>query len=112
MKIISNKRYKELLDYENKYRLLTGQTVTFCTGARSRYKALLCMEKEEIVRRYFDLNKAYIELIREIKRKNTIRKEKLDSLTEYLTKHTNNGSEYLDVYEVEEVLKMLKEVNK
>ena len=62
MKIISNKRYKELLDYEKKYRLLTGQTVTFCTGKRSRYGALLSMEKEEIVRRYFDLYSAYVQL--------------------------------------------------
>ena len=46
-----NKKYKKLLDYENKYRLLTGQTITFCTGERSRYKALLSMEKEEIVYR-------------------------------------------------------------
>ena len=62
MKIISNKRYKELLEYESKYRLLTGQTVTFCTGERSKYKALLSMEKEEIVRRYFDLYNAYVQL--------------------------------------------------
>lgn len=62
MKILSNKRYKKLLDYESKYRLLTGQTVTFCTGGRSKYKALLSMEKEEIVRRYFDLHNAYIQL--------------------------------------------------
>lgn len=62
MKILSNKRYKKLLDYESKYRLLTGQTVTFCTGKRSRYKALLSMEKEEIVRRYFDLHNVYIQL--------------------------------------------------
>ena len=34
MKILSNKRYKELLDYESKYRLLTGQTITFCTGEK------------------------------------------------------------------------------
>lgn len=66
MKIISNKRYKELLDYENKYRLLTGQTVTFCTGEKSRYKALLSMEKEEIVYRYFDLHNAYIRLSKKI----------------------------------------------
>ncbi len=62
MKILSNKRYKKLLEYESKYRLLTGQTVTFCTGERSKYKALLSMEKEEIVRRYFDLHNAYIQL--------------------------------------------------
>lgn len=66
MKILSNKRYKELLDYENKYRLLTGQIVTFCTGKRSRYKALLTMEKEEIVYRYFDLYNAYIRLSKKI----------------------------------------------
>ena len=67
MKIITNKRYKELLDYENKYRLLTGQTVTFCVGERSRYKALLSMEKEEIVHRYFDLYSAYVQLSRKIR---------------------------------------------
>ncbi len=67
MKIISNKRYKELLDYESKYRLLTGQTITFCTGTRSRYKALLSMEKEEIVYRYFDLYNAYIKLSKKLK---------------------------------------------
>lgn len=66
MKIISNKRYKELLDYESKYRLLTGQAVTFCTGERSKYKALLSMEKEEIVCRYFDLYNAYIRLSKKI----------------------------------------------
>lgn len=68
MKIISNKRYKELLDYEKKYRLLTGQTVTFCTGKRSRYSALLSMEKEEIIRRYFDLYSAYVQLSRNNRR--------------------------------------------
>ena len=62
MKIISNKRYEELLDYEKKYRLLTGQTVTFWTGERSKYKALLSMEKEDIVHRYFDLYIAYVQL--------------------------------------------------
>ena len=66
MKILSTKRYKELLDYESKYRLLTGQTITFCTGERSKYKALLSMEKEEIVRRYFDLYSAYIQLSKKV----------------------------------------------
>lgn len=66
MKIISNKRYKELLDYESKYRLLTRQTVTFCTGKRSKYKALLSMEKEEIVYRYFNLYNAYIQLSKKL----------------------------------------------
>lgn len=66
MKIISNKRYKELLEYEKKYRLLTGQRVTLCTGGRSRYKALLSMEKEEIVRKYFNLYNAYVQLSKKI----------------------------------------------
>ena len=61
-------KYKEIIGVkdENKYRLLTGQTVTFCTGERSKYKALLSMEKEEIVRRYFDLHNAYARLSRKI----------------------------------------------
>lgn len=66
MKILSSKEYKRLKDIEEKYRLLTGQTITLCTGARSRYSALLSMEKEEIVRRYFDLNKYAIELQKKI----------------------------------------------
>jgi hypothetical protein len=69
MKIISNKRYKELLDYENKYRLLTGQTFTICNGGRSRYASLLLLEKEEIVHRYFDLYNAYVQLSRKEGRK-------------------------------------------
>ena len=66
MKILSSKEYKRLKDIEEKYRLLTGQTITLCTGSRSRYSALLSMEKEEIVRRYFDLNKYAIELQKKI----------------------------------------------
>ena len=74
MKILSNKRYKQLLDYENKYRLLTGQTVTFCTGERSTYKALLSMGKEEIVHRYFDLYNVYVQLSRNNRRAKEDRK--------------------------------------
>ena len=66
MKILSDKRYKQLLDYESKYRLITGQTITFCTGERSKYKALLSMEKAAIVRRYFDLYSAYIQLSKKV----------------------------------------------
>lgn len=64
MKIISNKRYKELLDYEDKYLSLIGQRITLCSGERSKYKALLSMSKEEIVRRYFDLYNAYSQLFK------------------------------------------------
>ena len=66
MKILSSKEYKRLKEIEEKYRWLTGQTITLCTGARSRYSALLSMEKEEIVRRYFDLNKYAIELQKKV----------------------------------------------
>lgn len=69
MKILTTKRYEELLDYEQKYRELLGQYITLWTGERSRYKAILSMNKEEIVRRYFDLNAAYIELVRKYKKK-------------------------------------------
>ena len=66
MKILSSKEYKRLKEIEEKYRWLTGQTITLYTGARSRYGALLGMEKEEIVHRYFELNKYAIELQKKI----------------------------------------------
>ena len=69
MKILRTKRYEELLNYEQKYKELTGQCVTFWTGERSRYKALLSMNKEEIVYRYFELHNAYIKLVREYQKK-------------------------------------------
>ena len=66
MKILTNKRNKELTDYENKYRELTGQLITLYTGKRSRYSALLSMNKEELVHRYLDLNNAYIRLFKKL----------------------------------------------
>ena len=66
MKILTNKRYKELIDNENKYRELTGQLITLYTGERSRYAALLSMNKEELVYRYLDLNNAYIKLFKKL----------------------------------------------
>lgn len=66
MKILTNKRYKELTNYENKYRELTGQLITLYTGKRSRYSALLSMNKEELVHRYLDLNNAYIRLFKKL----------------------------------------------
>lgn len=70
MKILTNKRYKELIDYENKYKELIGIRITLWTGCRSRYGALLQMSKEELVYRYFDLNKAYIILSKKVKGEN------------------------------------------
>ena len=69
MKILKNKRYNELLDYEQKYGELVGTSFTLWSGSRSRYSALLNMNKEELVHRYFELNKAYIELAREYKKR-------------------------------------------
>ncbi|MBR4672062.1 MAG: hypothetical protein IKO78_02530 [Bacilli bacterium] len=66
MKILTNKRYKELTNYENKYRELTGQLITLYTGKRSKYSALLSMNKEELVHRYLDLNNAYIRLFKKV----------------------------------------------
>lgn len=69
MKILKNKRCEELLDYERKYKELIGTSFTIWNGSRSRYGALLNMNKEEIVHRYFELNNAYIELVREYKKR-------------------------------------------
>lgn len=66
MRIITNKRYKELIETENKYRELTGQLITLYTGKRSRYSALLSMNKEELVYRYLELNNAYIKLFKKV----------------------------------------------
>ena len=66
MRIITNKRYKELIETENKYRELTGQLITLYTGKRSRYSALLSMNKEELVHRYLELNNAYIRLFKKL----------------------------------------------
>ena len=56
MKIIKNKEYKRLIDIENKYRELIGETFTIYTGGRSKRAGLLRMNKEELVRIIFDLN--------------------------------------------------------
>ena len=62
MKILTNKKYNELIEYKDKYQRLSGELFTIYTGCRSRRATLLSMSKEEIVKHYFDLNKAYIEL--------------------------------------------------
>ena len=66
LKIIKKKEYQRLIDIENKYRLLTGQTFTLWTGGRSRRSALLQMDKEELVRIIFDLNNKCIKQTKEI----------------------------------------------
>ena len=65
MKIISSKEYKKLKEYEKKYDLIVGQTFTLFTGGRSRRKAFLMLEKEELVRIIYDLNNQLCELIKE-----------------------------------------------
>ena len=66
LKIIKKKEYKRLIDIENKYRELTGETFTICCGGRSRRAALLQLNKEELVRIIFDLNKKCIEQSKEL----------------------------------------------
>lgn len=55
MKLLSTKRYKELLDMEEKYKYLDGKMVTFVVGGRSRRARLLQLQKEELVRIIFEL---------------------------------------------------------
>ena len=56
MKILSNKRYKELVDNEHLYNLLTGKEFTIYIGGRSLRQKLLQMEKEELVYIIYKLN--------------------------------------------------------
>lgn len=65
-KIIKKKEYQRLIDIENKYRLLIGDTFTIWTGGRSRRSAFLQMDKEELVRIIFDLNNKCIEQSKEL----------------------------------------------
>lgn len=56
MKILTNKKYNELIEYKDKYQKLVGEQFTLYTGCRSRRSGLLRMDKEELVRIIFDLN--------------------------------------------------------
>ena len=67
LKIISKKEYQRLKDKERKYDELTGQVITFWTGCRSTYKALLSLSKEELVSRLFKLNNICTQLERKLK---------------------------------------------
>ena len=69
IKIISKKNYKKLKEKEKKYDELIGQTITFWTGERSRYKALLSLSKEELVHRLLDINNVASRLQKELLRK-------------------------------------------
>lgn len=62
MKILSNKRYKELLDIEEKYKYLNGEMFTIYIGGRSRRARLLQLSKEELVKMIFDLNNDRLQL--------------------------------------------------
>lgn len=66
MKIIRKKEYQRLKDIEEKYNYLIGQTITLFTGKRSRYAGLLSMSKEELVKRYMDLNNIAIKMRKEL----------------------------------------------
>ena len=68
-KMIKNKEYKRLLDIEEKYRELIGETFTICTGGRSRRAGLLRMNKEELVRIIFDLNNLCMKQAKELRSK-------------------------------------------
>jgi len=69
IKIIKTKEYERLKEKERQYDELTGQVITFCTGERSRYKALLSMSKEELVHRLLDMNNAACRLQKELLKK-------------------------------------------
>ena len=66
LKIIKKKEYERLVDIENKYRELIGQTFTIYNGGRSKRATLLLMNKEELVRIIFDLNNQCIKQSKEL----------------------------------------------
>ena len=62
MKIIKTKRYKELIDIEEKYKYLNGKMFTLAVGGRSRRVRLLQLSKEELVKIIFDLHNDRLQL--------------------------------------------------
>ncbi len=62
MKIIKTKRYKELIDIEEKYKYLNGKMFTLAVGGRSRRVRLLQLSKEELVKIIFDLHNDKLQL--------------------------------------------------
>lgn len=66
IKVIKKEEYERLLDIENKYRELLGETFTICNGGRSKRAILLQMNKEELVRIIFDLNNTCIKQSKEL----------------------------------------------
>ena len=69
MKILSTKRYKKLLDIEEKYKYLNGEMFTLYIGGRSRTVMLLQMQKEELVKIIVDLHNDILQLKRRLEGK-------------------------------------------
>lgn len=69
MKIIKTKRYKELIDIEQKYKYLNGKMFTLAVGGRSRRVRLLQLEKEELVKIIFDLHNDKLQLKKHLESK-------------------------------------------
>ncbi len=69
MKILSTKRYKKLLDVEEKYKYLKGEMFTIHIGGRSRRVRLLQLPKEELVKIIFDLHNDRLQLKKHLESK-------------------------------------------
>ena len=69
MKILSTKRYEELLDIEEKYKYLKGETFTIYIGGRSKRVRLLQLTKEELVKIIFDLHNDKLQLKKHLESK-------------------------------------------
>lgn len=64
MKIISTKRYNELVDKEHKYNRFTGQEFTIYISGRTLYSRLMGLTKEELVKMLLDMNAQYKDLLK------------------------------------------------
>ena len=68
MKLIYIGDFERLKDYEDKYNLLVGQTFNIFNGGRSRRKALLMLDKEELVRIIYDYNNTLIKAYKKLEK--------------------------------------------
>ena len=69
MRIVSNRRYKELLQTEEEYHFLMGKKITFHTGCRTTIGGLLTLNRHELAFKIIKLNN----YVKQIEKKDNIK---------------------------------------
>ena len=78
LKIISKKEYQKLLEYEDKYREITGEKFTICVGGRTIHRKLMNLSKEELVRLILEMREDIRYINKKLKKQYKCRVEKAE----------------------------------